>query len=281
MRRSLQIYFSLAALSLPVLVASYLAAADKTAKPADAQPVELFAGMNSGDLSVKFIPKNDREGQILIENKTKQPVSVQLPNSFVGVPVLAQIGAGGGTRQRSGGRNGGNNNNQQQTTGGGGGGGFGGGGGGFNIAPESVGKVKVPLVCLEHGKDEPNPRVPYEIRPTSSYTKDGRIEELLTMLGEGNLDQKAAQAAAWHFANNMSWDELNAKKIHHLGGRGDEKYFTAAEMQGAMKIAAESERLAAMHPPKPESDKSTDSASESASYSGKKIYSAETMPDAK
>jgi hypothetical protein len=281
MRRSLRIYSSLAVLSLPVLVASYLVAADKTpAKSADVQPVELFAGMNSGDLSVKFIPKNDREGQIVIENKTNQPVSVQLPKSFVGVPVLAQIGANGGGRQRNGGnRN--NNNNQQQTTGGGGGGGFGGGGGGFNIAPESVGKVKVPLVCLEHGKDEPNSRVPYEIRPTSSYTKDGRIEELLSMLGEGNLDQKAAQAAAWHFANNMSWDELNAKKIHHLGGRGDEKYFTAAEMQGAMRIAAESERLAAMHPPKPESDKTTDAASESVSYSPKKIYSAETMPDSK
>jgi hypothetical protein len=282
MRRLLSICFSLAVLSASAIGASYLVAADKTAtKPADAQPVELFAGMNSGDLSVKFIPKNDREGQILIENKTKQPVSVQLPASFVGVPVLAQIGANGGGRQRSGSRNGGGNNNQQQTTGGGGGG-FGGGGGGFNIAPEAVGKVKVPLVCLEHGKDEPNSRVPYEIRPTSSYTKDARIEGLLTMLGEGNLDQKAAQAAAWHFANNMSWEELNAKKIHHLGGRGDEKYFTDAEMQGAMKIAAEADRFAAMHPRTPESDKTTDSASpESVSYSGKKIYSAETMPDAK
>jgi hypothetical protein len=69
------------------------------------------------------------------------------------------------------------------------------------------------------------------------------------MLGEGNLDQKAAQAAAWHFANNMSWAELNAKKIHHIGGRADEVYFSPAQLLMASKIAAEADRLAKLHPP--------------------------------
>jgi hypothetical protein len=266
MRRSLRIVLSFVALAAVGLSVSFLIAAErKTTKAsmADAQSVELFAGMNSGDLKVKFIPKNDTEGQILIENKTKQPLSVKLPDSFVGVPVLAQIGAGGG-----GGRQRNNNQNQNQSVGGGGGGGGGFGGGGFNIAPESVGKVKVPLVCLEHGKEDPNTRVPYEIRPTSSYTKDARISELLGMLGQGQLDQRAAQAAAWHFANKMSWAELNAKKIHHIGGRPDEPYFTPAQLQMATKIAAEADRLAKLHPPEEKSDKTTDSYStESVSYS--------------
>ena len=45
-----------------------------------------------------------------------------------------------------------------------GGGGMGMGGGMFNVAPEKVGKFKVPTVCLEHGKHDPTPRVTYEIR---------------------------------------------------------------------------------------------------------------------
>ena len=69
------------------------------------------------------------------------------------------------------------------------------------------------------------------------------------MLGEGNFDQRAAQAAAWHFANGMSWDELAAKKIHHLGGRPDEQYFTAAEMQMATRIASQVMQLAKDLPP--------------------------------
>ena len=50
--------------------------------------IDLFAGMESGDLQVKLIPKNDREASLLITNKTKQPLSVVLPDTFVGAPVL-------------------------------------------------------------------------------------------------------------------------------------------------------------------------------------------------
>ena len=69
------------------------------------------------------------------------------------------------------------------------------------------------------------------------------------MLGQGNLDQRAAQAAAWHFANGMSWDELAAKKIHHLGGRPDEQYFSRSEMQQAMRIGSQVVQLAKDLPP--------------------------------
>ena len=69
------------------------------------------------------------------------------------------------------------------------------------------------------------------------------------MLGQGNLDQRAAQAAAWHFANGMSWDELAAKKIHHLGGRPDEPYFSRSEIQQAMRIGSQVVQLAKDLPP--------------------------------
>ena len=33
----------------------------------------------------------------LIENKTTKPLTVKMPDAFAGVPVLAQVGGGGGT----------------------------------------------------------------------------------------------------------------------------------------------------------------------------------------
>jgi hypothetical protein len=102
---------------------------------------------------------------------------------------------------------------------------------------------------LEHGKKEPAAHIPYEIRPIESFSKDVQVKELLTLLGQGHLDQRAAQAAAWHFANGMSWDELAAKKIHHLGGRPDEQYFSPSEMQQAMRIGSQVVQLAKALPP--------------------------------
>ena len=58
--------------------------------------IDLFAGMDSGDLQVKLIPKNDREASLLITNKTKQPLSVVLPDAFVGADSRA---GGGGWRK--------------------------------------------------------------------------------------------------------------------------------------------------------------------------------------
>ena len=115
------------------------------------ESVDMFSAMDSGALQVRFIPKNDREATVSIRNTTNQPLSVKLPDAFVGVPILAQAGVvprATGTRNT-------NNNNANQTAGGGLGGG-GGGGGAFNIAPEAVSKLKVPIVCLEHGKQDPS-----------------------------------------------------------------------------------------------------------------------------
>jgi hypothetical protein len=219
------------------------------------QPIELFAGMKSGDIEVRFIAKSDTDAQLIVTNKTKQPISVQLPKAFAASPILAQVGglgAGGGGRQRGGGSN---NNNQNQSTGGGigGGGGLGGGGGGFggggfNIAPEAIGKLKLSTVCLEHGKKDPNARIPYEIMPIEKYTSDARVQELMVMMGEGTLSPRAAQAAAWHFANDMSWEELANKQQKHIG-RASTQYFSQQEIQAAMQIANQAQRLADARPP--------------------------------
>ncbi len=132
--------------------------------------------------------------------------------------------------------------------GGGGMGGMGGGGGFFNVAPDKPGKIKVSAVCLEHGKTDPNPRMRYEIRPIESFTDRPEIMELCKMVGRGEIPQNAAQAAAWHMANGLSWQELLHKdRVKHLNG-SSEKYFTYAEIELASRIKMESVRRGQVNP---------------------------------
>lgn len=214
-----------------------LRAAERTG---DQQPagveVGLFEAMADGRLQVKFIPKDDRQARLIMKNTSDQPLNVRLPDAFAGVPVLAQFGGGGGGLNVGGGGGG----NQGV---GGGGGGFGGGGNQFNIAPEKVAEARLTTVCLEHGKRTPKPNVPYEIRPIETFTSNAAVHELLALLGTGKVNQRAAQAAAWHLNNDLSWEELAAKEIKHIGRPG-EPYFTAAELQAAMALSQEAERRA-------------------------------------
>jgi hypothetical protein len=67
----------------------------------------------------------------------------------------------------------------------------------------------------------------------------------LEALGRGELSQKVAQAATWHVANGLTWEELSAKKIDRLG-RPDDAWFTQNELLMAHRsVAVVSERAAA------------------------------------
>jgi hypothetical protein len=231
-----------------------------TTSPADDLPaadstVEMFAAMKSGDVEVKFIPKDDREARISIKNKTKRPLTVQLPAKFAAVPVLAQAGRGGMN-----GMNGGMGGMNQGMGGGmgggmmGGGGGMMGGGGGmgggmFNVPAETVEDIKtvrvppdksvhfkVATVCLEYGKRDPKPSIPYEMRPLESLTTKPGVAELLTLLGNGRIGQRSAQAAAWHLANDVTWEHLASKRIETLLGDGG-SYFSPDQISTGLQVA--------------------------------------------
>ncbi|MEX0819292.1 MAG: hypothetical protein WD070_06855, partial [Pirellulaceae bacterium] len=110
---------SLTALAMPAV----LLAEKRTEKSPDTEVIRkvgLFEAMDSGEVEVRFIPKDATEANVLIENKTDKPLTIKFPEAFAGVPVLAQFGGGGGGF--GGGLGGGG-------LGGGGGGGLGGGGG--------------------------------------------------------------------------------------------------------------------------------------------------------
>ncbi len=219
------------------------------AKSKSGDRVELFAAMEADQVDVRLIPKNAEQATVIIKNKTNRPLSIKLPAAFAGVPVLAQIDRGG-DRGGGGGNIGGGGGNQGMGGGMGMGGmGMGGMGGGFfNVGPDRVVKMKVVTVCLEHGKRDPNPRVPYEMKPIESFNKSPAVAELCKMLGNKEIDQVSAQAAAWHLCDNLSWDELARKvKVKHLNGR-QEMYFNARHLNLAVQAVqkaharAESER---------------------------------------
>lgn len=127
-----------------------------------------------------------------------------------------------------------------------GGGGMGGMGGGgfFRVEPEKVGKIKIVTVCLEHGKKDPSPHVPYKLLPADTFTKNQTTIETLKMLGRGEIDQRSAQAAAWNTESGLSWEELSAKVgAKHLNG-STEAYFSAGHIERGMRIVSEAERRA-------------------------------------
>jgi hypothetical protein len=236
-----------------VLLPAMLLAAERRTSRARPKPVhqqvELFAGIKSGQLKVRMYPRDSREARIVIENKTRQPLSIQLPEAFAATPVLAQRPAGAAaTTPQTGG---------MQAMGGGMGMGMGGMGMGgmgmggmgmFNVPPEKVGKLHVACVCLEHGKAEPRPGATYELKPLEQQSSDPALKQVLKMLGRGKVDQRVAQAAAWHLANHLSWDALASKQIEHIGGPS-EPYFTAEELRAAMELVNLATHLAADEKP--------------------------------
>jgi hypothetical protein len=197
------------------------------------QSLGLFEAIESGQIEAKLILRDESAGRVLLTNKTKQPLTIQLPEAFAGVPAFAQVNLFGPNAN-----NGNNNNNRNgganQGVGAGIGQGWGNNPGIFNIEPEKVVKVKIVAVCLEHGKRTPNPYVAYRLLPLDEFTSDAKVQGIVRSLGRGDLDQKAAQAAAWHLANGLTWKQLATKiGIKHIGGQ-IEPFFTAAQLERAL-----------------------------------------------
>lgn len=292
-RRTIAVLCTLAFLATGAVVLSgtseVAAAGKKTAKKPltklqhdpSATEVDLFAGIEAGQLSAKLIPKNAFGGNVLIENLTDEPLTVKLPEAAVGVPKhLAQfgggaggfgggglggggLGGGGGGQQTGGGFGGGGGGLGGQ--GGGGGGFFGGGGGGFGSIPaESVASVPFNSVCLEHGKPEPTVRSEYVLVPVETVSNDPILRELLEVVGTGKVDRQAAQAAAWHLTDDMSFEELANKAVVHAGGNPPTPYFTRDQLLGAQTLLSfakqkseESPKSTEPKPERPENIRST------------------------
>jgi hypothetical protein len=187
--------------SLVLLFASFGLAKEKTT------PVDLLEAMETGTIDVKLIVKNGQQARIVAKNNTDQPLTIQVPEAFAAVPVLAQTTQGGG----------------------------GTGSGLFNVPPEKVAKHDVGFICLEHGKPDPRSTMQYELKPISAMTKDPAVLEVLRLHGQGQVSHAVAQAAVWHLANGLSWQQLATKERKNLSVPNT-PYFSRAALQWAVQL---------------------------------------------
>jgi hypothetical protein len=79
----------LACCSQPACAAELSLRADGQQVPRDVLEAEA-----EGLVEVKYIPNDSRSAQIVVANRTDQPLTLRLPDAFTGVPVLAQLGMG-------------------------------------------------------------------------------------------------------------------------------------------------------------------------------------------
>ena len=244
------------ALSLPVV----LVADERTPRKArpQAEAVEIFAGIDNGQLEVQLIAASSAKCTLLVTNTTDKPLSVQLPPALAGVPVLAQQ-LGPFNDQFDFDRNNRQDRNTPQPIG------IGPGpmmnnfrnpmmnimpnrgwnmnpGVQFNIPPEKVGKLKLPAVCLEHGLPNPRPKIKYELRPIESVTEKAGIAELCALLGRKEIPQRVAQLAAWHINNDMSWEKLAG--LRKRASLGTQPMYPRREIQAGKKAAEKAIELA-------------------------------------
>ena len=222
-------------------------------------PVEMFAAMKTGEIEVVIKTKSAADANIMVKNTTDKPLAIQMPPAFAAVPVLPQLGIGGGGGGRGGGGLGGGGRGGGGFGGGGGnqgvgggvgggrggggfggggrgGGGVGGGGGVFNIPPGRTGKVSVNTFCLEHGKPDPQARMNYTVKPLSVLSTDPKVFEICQMLANDEVAQPVAQAAGWNIANDLSWEFLLNKNRVELSTGYFERYFTPGQLEAAYHV---------------------------------------------
>lgn len=207
--------------------------------------VDVFEAIQAGQLEATLIAKDASQACLMLRNKTEKPLNVHLPAALGGVPVLAQFNfpfpPNGQANQGNANRgpqplglgnplmnlgnnpagNQGNRPGQNFAL--------------FSIAPEKVAQLKLSGVCLQHGWPNPKPQIAYQLQPLDSVTDKPAVCELCAMLARGEIGQRAAQAAAWHLNNDMSWKELKGERLHFAIGRLGEPCFTARELAEAQK----------------------------------------------
>lgn len=211
------------------------------AKVGEARKVEMFEAMDQGLIQVDYIGKDSTQANLIFKNKSGESLDVVLPETFGAVPVVAQgIGMGGGGMGGMGMGGGGMGGMGGGGMGGMGGGGMGGMGMGgmMRVEPDRPRKFAVATLCLEHGKPDPNPRMKYKVVRLSDVNANPEIAELCKALAKGQVPQNTAQAAAWHIANGLSWEELASKPRKICDYTGVEMYFSGMEIQNALRVTS-------------------------------------------
>lgn len=215
------------------------------------EPVDLFVAMNNGWIDGRVIVRDQYHAKLVLQNVSDFPLAIALPEFLGARPVLAQQGfqfPGLSGQQGDGTPGGGLQAGLPQAVGGtpsssrGNNNIF--GNGPFNIAPEQVRIVDFPCFCLEHGKPNPRSAAKYELVPLDEVNDDPRLPELLAAYGRGGVDRDVAQAAVWHAANDLSWDDLAALS-QRIAINAERPVFSAQQLRQARAWVESAERQVA------------------------------------
>ncbi len=212
----------LSALILSGLTFNAASAAPNGAK-ANVESVELFQGIKDGKIDAKIVFKNRKSAVVSVENKTKQPLNVVMPEVAGAVPVLAQMGGGADE--------GGLQGMMEDMQGGGGGGGM------FRVAPEKIVRRDVEAVCLDHGKKDPSPFTEYKNKPIEEVTDRPAVIELgKQTLGKNKVDHETIQMATWMLNNDLTTEDL-AKETWTSANGAKSPVYSQAKLQKAANLA--------------------------------------------
>ncbi len=246
-------HWALLAAAMAVHAAAWLALPAQARKPEKTpgaynpgdEEVDLFDAMRSGRLEVKFIPRNARQAKLIIRNPGEEPLNVRLPEVFAARPVLAQHGVEWGGLPID--RQGGGAASGTQAVGGGIGGGANGGNlgqgnfnqgrGFFNVAAGRQAQLKVACVCLEFGKPDPRPSIEYELVELATVCDKPELASVLRALAADECTQSVAQAASWHLASDLSWEQIAALTLRRPAGLS-EPMFRAQDLKRARALLA-------------------------------------------
>jgi hypothetical protein len=246
----------------------------------DADVVPLFDGVAADQFDVRMSALDAYHANVVISNTTHSPLTVALPKAAVGVHVLPQFNPNGGFLQ---GNQGGNlfmgandGGNQAQSVGGplqgmganNNNGAFGNNnffGQGFPSLPAEMatddlkdygGLATIPAgksiqlqmksVCLNYGKDEPRSRLTYRLVPVAAHSSDPLLAELLESYTE-RVDRDVMQAAVWHVANGLSWDQIRQLPDRRIPGVSA-TLFNRLQVESARKLVAAAEDEAKSRP---------------------------------
>lgn len=108
----------------------------------------------------------------------------------------------------------------------------------FKVPAGKTVAVRAPTVCLDYGRRDPTPRMPYRLVALETVSQDPRLAVILGGLATGHVPQKVAQAAAWHLSSGRTWEQLTAEVIARAGGDPDVPFFSAAELAAAQRAVA-------------------------------------------
>jgi hypothetical protein len=237
----------------------------------EAPVIDVFSGMDNGQIAVRVSAENAREGRIFLTNKTDRPLTVALPKALIAAQVLPQFNQPGGglfgnnQMGLNNGANGANGaNGLAQMVGGnampaGPGNGFPNPGGQmnngfapnnfFSIPPEKTVQLNLQSVCLNYGRPEPHSGLTYRLVKVESVTTDPVLRQLLENYSP-RTNRDAQQAAAWHLANGLTWEQIVNLTTQPAPGIAV-PLFDAAQVQQARDLISQARKDAAERPIKP------------------------------